>query len=199
MRSSSDGHLKKLFQGKQLKEHSLVADMLSEVAKLIEAPSAWMWAYAHKMDHPEIYGWEPWDERLALKTRGLALHARSSVERACSRAIDFMGSCVYSREFDIEKHWRDQKMIGLWMGGKGLKTLENARYWYDLEILQTMRFKSKIPLLRRRRSDGTVSIADRCDQWKEAINSDPRIADTGRKWGVGLMEIGCSRLHRVVA
>ena len=40
-----------------------------------------------------------------------------------------------AREYDIEKHWRDQKVIGLWMGGKGLKTLENARYWYDLETL----------------------------------------------------------------
>ncbi len=35
----------------------------------------------------------------------------------------------------VDEHWRDQKVIGLWMGGKGLKTLENARYWYDLETL----------------------------------------------------------------
>ncbi len=49
--------------------------------------------------------------------------------------MDFMGSYGYSREFDIEKHWRDQKVIGLWLGGKGLKTLENARYWYELETL----------------------------------------------------------------
>ena len=46
-----------------------------------------------------------------------------------------MGSYGYAREYDIEKHWRDQKVIGLWMGGKGLKALENARYWYDLETL----------------------------------------------------------------
>lgn len=125
----------RVIAGQPLKEHSLVASMLSEVAILIESTSAWMWAYAREMDHPEIYGWEPWDERFVLKTRGLALHASNSVERACSRAMDFMGSYGYSREFDIEKHWRDQKMIGLWMGGKGLKTLENARYWYDLETL----------------------------------------------------------------
>ena len=125
----------RVIAGKPLKEHSLVADMLSEVAILIESTSAWTWTYAREMDHPEIYGWEPWDERFVLKTRGLALHASNAVERACSRAMDFMGSYGYSREFDIEKHWRDQKMIGLWMGGKGLKTLENARYWYELETL----------------------------------------------------------------
>jgi len=120
---------------KALKEHSIVADMLSEVAILIESTSAWLWTYTREMDHPEIYGWDPWDERFLLKTRGLALFANNNVERACSRAMDFMGSYGYAREFDIEKHWRDQKVIGIWMGGKGLKTLENARYWYDIKTL----------------------------------------------------------------
>jgi alkylation response protein AidB-like acyl-CoA dehydrogenase len=125
----------RVIAGKPLKEHSLVADMLSEVAIHIESTSAWMWTYTREIDHPEISGWEPWDERFVLKTRGLALYANNAVERTCSRAMDYMGSYGYSREFDIEKHWRDQKVIGLWMGGKGLKTLENARYWYDLETL----------------------------------------------------------------
>ena len=125
----------RIIAGKTLKEHSMVAEMLSEVAMLIESTSAWMWTYTRELDHPEISGWEPWDERFVLKTRGLALYASNAVERACSRAMDFMGSYGYAREFDIEKHWRDQKMIGLWMGGKGLKTLENARYWYDLQTL----------------------------------------------------------------
>jgi len=125
----------RIIAGKPLKEHSIVADMLSEVAILIESTSAWMWFYTRELDHPEIYGWEPWDERFVLKSRGLALFANNAVERACSRAMDFMGSYGYSREFDIEKHWRDEKVIGLWMGGKGLKTIENARYWYDLQTL----------------------------------------------------------------
>jgi alkylation response protein AidB-like acyl-CoA dehydrogenase len=121
--------------GKPLKEHSMVADMLSEVAIHIESTSAWMWTYVREIIRPDIYGWDPWDERFLLKTRGLALYANNVVECTCSRAMDFMGSYGYAREFDIEKHWRDQKVIGLWMGGKGLKTLENARYWYDLETL----------------------------------------------------------------
>ncbi|MFC2030156.1 acyl-CoA dehydrogenase family protein [Chloroflexota bacterium] len=125
----------RIVAGKPLKEHSLVAGMLSDVAICIESTSAWMWTYTRQLDHPEIYGWEPWDERFVLKSRGLALYANNAVERACSRAMDFMGSYGYAREYDIEKHWRDQKVIGLWMGGKALKTLENARYWFDLETL----------------------------------------------------------------
>lgn len=125
----------RVIAGKPLKEHGICADMLSEVAILIESTSAWTWSYIREHDHPEIYGTEPWGEEFCLKTRGLAVYATNAVERACSRAMDFMGSYGYSREFDIEKHWRDQKVIGLWMGGKALKILENARYWYDLETV----------------------------------------------------------------
>ena len=121
--------------GKSLKEHSICADMLSEVAMLIESTSAWMWQYVREMDNPKIYGWDPWDERFALKSRGLQLYSSIAVERACSRAMDFMGSYGYATEFDIEKHYRDQKITSLWQGGKVLKTLENARYWFDLETL----------------------------------------------------------------
>ncbi len=111
----------RVIAGKPLKEHSLVADMLSEIAIGIESTSAWMWAYTRELDHPEIYGWDPWDERFLLKTRGMALYANNTVERACSRAMDFMGSYGYAREFDIEKHWRDQKVIGLLDGRKRVK------------------------------------------------------------------------------
>jgi acyl-CoA dehydrogenase len=125
----------RVIAGKPLKEHSICADMLCEVAVLIESTSGWMWTYTREIDHPEVSGWDPWDDRFVLKTRGLALHANNAVERACSRAMDFMGSYGYARDYEIEKHWRDEKVIGLWMGGKALKTLENARYWYDLETL----------------------------------------------------------------
>jgi alkylation response protein AidB-like acyl-CoA dehydrogenase len=125
----------RIIAGKPLKEHSICADMLSEVARNIESTSAWMWTYTREWDHPEIYGLDPWDEKFALKSRGLAVHASMAVERTCSRAMDFMSSYGYEREYGIEKYWRDCKIIGLWMGGYGLKTIENARYWFDLKTI----------------------------------------------------------------
>lgn len=125
----------RVIAGKPLKEHSICAEMLSEVAINIESTSAWMWAYTREWDHPEIYGVKPWDEKFVLKSRGLAVHAAKAVEQTCSRAMDFMSSYGYEREYGIEKHWRDSKIIGLWMGGYGLKTIENARYWFDLKTI----------------------------------------------------------------
>ena len=125
----------RIIAGKPLKEHSMVAAALSDIAINIEATSAWLHMYAREIDRPEISGANPWDDKMAHKTRGLAVFASDAAERVCSTAMDYMGSYGYSREFDVEKHWRDSKMIGLWMGGKGLKHIENARYWYDLETL----------------------------------------------------------------
>ena len=125
----------RIIAGKPLKEHSMVAAALSDIAINIEATSAWVHMYAREIDHPEPGGANPWDDKMAHKTRGLALFASDAAERVCSTAMDYMGSYGYSREFDVEKHWRDSKMIGLWMGGKGLKHIENARYWYELETL----------------------------------------------------------------
>ena len=65
----------------------------------------------------------------------LKLYMVPTIQEVTRMAVQIHGSYGYAREFDIEKQWRDQKVIGLWMGGKGLKTLENARYWYDLETL----------------------------------------------------------------
>lgn len=114
------------------RDHKIVEPLLKEVLVDLGINAAF---FPAEVGGTDIYGWEPWEERYLLKTRGLSLFACNAVERACSRAMDFMGSYGYAREFDIEKHWRDQKVIGLWMGGKTLKTLENARYWYDLETL----------------------------------------------------------------
>ena len=125
----------RIIAGKPLKEHSMVAAALSDIAIDIEATSAWIHMYAREVDHPEIYGTDPWSSKMAHKSRGLAICAGRAEEKVCSTAMDYMGSYGYSREFDVEKHWRDSKMIGLWMGGLGLKQLENARYWYDLETL----------------------------------------------------------------
>lgn len=51
------------------------------------------------------------------------------------RAMDVLGAYGADREWDIEKHWRDVKIIQLWMGGKQLCQMEAARYFFDCETL----------------------------------------------------------------
>ncbi|HON96215.1 MAG TPA: acyl-CoA dehydrogenase family protein, partial [Deltaproteobacteria bacterium] len=51
------------------------------------------------------------------------------------RAMDVLGHYGADREWDIEKHWRDIKIIQLWMGGKQLCQMEAARYFFNCETI----------------------------------------------------------------
>ncbi len=51
------------------------------------------------------------------------------------KGMDILGHYGADREWDIEKHWRDIKIIQLWMGGKQLCQMEAARYFFNCETL----------------------------------------------------------------
>jgi len=125
----------RIILGKPMKEHSINAAVLSEIAVDIEATSAWVYTYARETDFPEIYGVRPWEEEMQYKTRGVSLFGSDAAVHATGRAMELMGSYGYTRDYDLEKHWRDVKMTTLWMGGRNLRILENARYWYDIQTI----------------------------------------------------------------
>lgn len=51
------------------------------------------------------------------------------------KAMDVLGIYGADRDWDIEKHWRDIKIIQLWMGGKQLCQMEAARYFFNCKTL----------------------------------------------------------------
>ncbi|PKN81240.1 MAG: hypothetical protein CVU51_14335, partial [Deltaproteobacteria bacterium HGW-Deltaproteobacteria-1] len=51
------------------------------------------------------------------------------------KAMDVLGLYGADRDWDIEKHWRDIKIVQLWMGGKQLCQMEAARYFFNCETL----------------------------------------------------------------
>jgi len=54
---------------------------------------------------------------------------------AFGKAMDVLGHHGPDRNWDIEKHWRDIKIIQLWMGGKQLCQMEAARYFFNCETI----------------------------------------------------------------
>jgi len=49
--------------------------------------------------------------------------------------MNIMGAHGSDRLWDVEKHWRDVKIVQLWMGGKQLCQMEVARWFYECETL----------------------------------------------------------------
>ncbi len=120
--------------GKPLKEHSMNAVNLAEIATAAEISTHSLYMAARMIASPEIYG-DPWSPKIVAKTRAVSMFCSDMAVHCTNRAMELMGSHGYSREGDIEKHWRDSKMLTLWMGGRQLDILEIARYFYDCETL----------------------------------------------------------------
>ena len=125
----------RVVSGKLLKEHSINAAVLAEIAIDIEASSAMVYMLARQIDSPDIYGIMPWDKAMLARARATSLFASDAAVHATGRAMELMGSYGYTRDYDLEKHWRDVKMTTLWMGSRQLDLIEVARYWYDIETL----------------------------------------------------------------
>jgi alkylation response protein AidB-like acyl-CoA dehydrogenase len=117
-----------------LKENDAVAGILADLARDTEIIRILGYQYARMLDRPDLYG-DRWNEEIVTKGRVYKYFA-------CDRAIDIIGKVMNlmeasgsDRRWDIEKHWRDLKIIQLWMGGKQLCQMETARWFYECDTL----------------------------------------------------------------
>jgi alkylation response protein AidB-like acyl-CoA dehydrogenase len=121
----------RVVEGRPIRQHSMCAGMLADMAIGIETARAYYLQLAHMLDRPETYG-EP-DSDGALARASLAkVHACDVAVAVTNRGMELMGSYGYVREFDVEKYWRDCKEIQLWLGGAQLARLDIARGYYGL-------------------------------------------------------------------
>jgi len=119
----------RIIAGKPLKEHSITAGVLADIVTSIEVSRAETYLKARMFDRPDIYGPKSTPEMLA-KTRVTKLFVSDQLTKVANQVMDLMGAYGYSREGDVEKHWRDAKIMSLWMGGRALPQLDIARWFF---------------------------------------------------------------------
>lgn len=119
--------------GKPIREHSLGASMLAEMAMGIETARAYYLQTAYMLSHPDQFG--------ALHSINMLCHASISknyaTEMAISvtnKAMELMGSYGYIRDYHVEKYWRDVKEIQLWLGGTQLGNFDIVRGYYPYRM-----------------------------------------------------------------
>ena len=120
----------RIVAGKPLKEHTITAAILADIVIAIETSRADTYLKARMLDRPDIYGPRHTPEMLA-RTRVTKLYVTDQLTSVVNKAMDLMGSFGYTREGDLEKHWRDSKILSLWMGGRALPQLDIARWFFD--------------------------------------------------------------------
>lgn len=116
--------------GKPLKEHSITAATLADIVTAIEVSRAETYLKARMLDRPDVYG-PRWTAEMLARTRVTKLFVSDRLTQVVNQVMDLMGAYGYARESDVEKHWRDSKIMSLWMGGRALPQLDIARWFFE--------------------------------------------------------------------
>jgi alkylation response protein AidB-like acyl-CoA dehydrogenase len=121
----------RVVQGRPIRQHSMCAGMLADMAVGVETARACYLQTAYMVDHPQTYG-EPDSEAMLSRASLAKVYACDVAITVTNKAMELMGSYGYMREFDVEKYWRDCKEIQLWLGGAQLARFDVARGYYEL-------------------------------------------------------------------
>lgn len=120
--------------GKPIREHSINAGILADMAIGIETARNYMYNVAYMFDHPEEYG-QRWSLEMLARASVAKVHACDVAIFVTNKAMELMASYGYVREYNVEKYWRDVKEIQLWLGGAQLGRLDVSRGMYGLETI----------------------------------------------------------------
>ncbi|PIV00706.1 MAG: hypothetical protein COS57_15525 [Syntrophobacterales bacterium CG03_land_8_20_14_0_80_58_14] len=117
------------YGGKPVRNHSLQAAMIADMAIGIESARAFYLSVAAMFNNRKIYG-NPGEDYLMARTSAAKVYACDVTEMVCNRAMELMGSYGYARDYHVEKYLRDSKIIQLWLGGGQLGRLDVVQSYY---------------------------------------------------------------------
>ena len=124
----------KTYRGKPLKENDDIAGVLADIATGIDVIRIIGYQAARMLDRSDLYG-PAWSDEIVAKSRAYKYFAADRAVEDVGRAMNIMGMHGSDRVCDVEKHWRDLKIVQLWLGGKQLAQMETARWFYECETL----------------------------------------------------------------
>ena len=125
---------RKRYRGKPLKEDDGVAGLLADFAANTENVRMVGYQCARMCDRHDLYG-PLWDPGLVAKMRAQRYLCMDRFMEVTGRVMNLMGAYGADRDWDVEKHWRDVKMLQMVEGSKQLCQMEVARWFYECETL----------------------------------------------------------------
>jgi alkylation response protein AidB-like acyl-CoA dehydrogenase len=119
--------------GTTLKENPLCASVLADVAEEIALAKLLLFDLAQIIARPgEMSGSNI--TRTFTFAEMIGSRAQQAVLRAMNRGLELMGSAGYSKEWHVEKHWRDVKTIQSVLCGVGAEApvkMDTARFFFN--------------------------------------------------------------------
>ena len=117
---------------KPVRQHSMVAGMLADMAIGIDMMRASFYNLSCMLDHLDIYG-PPWSPKFISKAAATRVYAGDTVVNIVNKGAELLGSMAISEDFPYEKCLRDAKELQLWLGGQQICRYRVARGYYDLK------------------------------------------------------------------
>lgn len=119
--------------GTMLKENPLCASVLADVADEIFTARLLLYSLADIMSKPDDWGYSG-SQRVYTFSQIIGSQVQQKIMRAINRGMELMGSAGYSKEWHVEKHWRDVKTIQSYLCGVGAEApvkMDTARFFFD--------------------------------------------------------------------
>ncbi len=117
---------------KPVRQHSMVAGILADMAIGIEMMRASVYNLSCMLDHLDIYG-PPWSPAFISKAAATRVFAGDMAVEIVNKGAELLGSMAISEDFPYEKCLRDAKVTQLWLGGQQICRYRVARGYYDLK------------------------------------------------------------------
>ena len=118
--------------GKPVRQHSMVAGMIADMAIGIDMMKASFYNLCYTFDHMDVYG-PPFSPQVISKASATRVFASDMVVSIVNKGAELLGSMAISEEFPYEKLLRDAKITQLWLGGQQICRYRVARGYYDLK------------------------------------------------------------------
>ncbi len=122
---------RRYYGGKQVRQHSLQANMLADMMIGVESARFYYLTVASMFDNRKVYGHHYSDEQNA-RASGAKIYAAEMALKVCNMAMELTGSYGYMRDYHLEKYLRDVKIVQLWEGGVQLGRIDVARGRYPM-------------------------------------------------------------------
>ncbi len=124
------------YKNRPLKEDDCIAGIIGRIAGDIDICRILSYEAAKMCDRRnKPYGYPIYSDEVVCKMRNLKDFVSDRAVDIFGKTMDVLGAYGADRDYDIEKHWRDIKIIQLWMGGKQLCQMEAARYFFNCKTL----------------------------------------------------------------
>jgi butyryl-CoA dehydrogenase len=117
---------------KPVRQHSIAAGMLADMAIGIEMMKAGVYNLSWMFDHHEQYGM-PFEPGFISKAAAVRVYCGDTAVDIINKGAELLGSIAISEDFPYEKCLRDIKETQLWLGGQQISRYRVACGHYDLK------------------------------------------------------------------